>query len=185
MTEEPSPIPSSGGEGVGNGEDNPMADPAEETDEEVPDDEDAKGLRARLKEQSAARREAEAKAAEADSLRQELALHRAGLGNLSERQQKALFATHEGEISAETLQATAKDLFGAVPAAGAPSAPAQTPETNEALGQMEQFAAGGTNVEPPPPAKEAFMKAVTEWTGTGDELDEFIFVQNKHLLDSQ
>jgi hypothetical protein len=47
---------------------------------------------------------------EANTLRRDLALARSGIGELSERQQKALFATIDGEITAEVLREAAQDL---------------------------------------------------------------------------
>lgn len=161
-----------------------MADPADETTDEQPSDDDTpRGLRARIEEQAKARREAETKAKD---LQRENVLLKSDLGHLNERQQKALFADiGEGDLTVEALQAAAKDLFGAAPANGAsPATPAQTDETNEALGQMATFAAGGTSVEPPPPAKEAFVKEVQDFKGSREELFSLIFEQNAHLLDS-
>lgn len=159
-----------------------MADPAEETDDQQSEDDSPRGLRAKIEEQAKRARDA---SDEAKSLKRENVLLKSKLDHLNERQQKALFADlGEGDLTVEKLQEAAKDLFGAVPAAGASLANAQTDETNEALGQMETFAAGGTSVEPPPPAKEAFAKEVQEWPGGKEELMEFIFARNQHLLDS-
>jgi len=47
---------------------------------------------------------------EADSLRRELALSRSGLSDLTERQQKALYATLDGEVTADSLREAALDL---------------------------------------------------------------------------
>lgn len=162
-----------------------MADPADETtDEQSSEDETPRGLRARIEEQARLRREATEKA---DRLERELTLHRAGLGSLSDRQQKALFAAHEGDVTAETLKATADELFGSATGSPSPETPTQTPaEAANAAGfdKLDEFAKGGASVEPPQPAKEAFAQAVEGWTGTREELMDFIFAKNQHLLDS-
>lgn len=44
------------------------------------------------------------------SLRTENALLKAGLGDLNERQQKALIASHDGDLTPEALKATATEL---------------------------------------------------------------------------
>lgn len=158
-----------------------MADPADETVDQEPEDDSPRGLRAKIEEQAKRAREASARAT---TLERENLLLRSKL-DLNERQQKALFADiGEGDLTVEAITAAAKDLFGAVPAAGSSPTPAQSPETNDALDQMEQFTAGGTNVEPPPPAKEAFQKAVQEFGGSKEELMQLIFEKNAHLLDS-
>lgn len=48
--------------------------------------------------------------AEADAAKRELTLHRAGLGDLSDKQLKALGAAHEGDWDPELLKATATEL---------------------------------------------------------------------------
>jgi hypothetical protein len=47
---------------------------------------------------------------EANTLRRDLALARSGIGELSERQQKALFASLDGEVTADALREAAQDL---------------------------------------------------------------------------
>lgn len=54
---------------------------------------------------------------EADSLRRELALSRSGIGDLSERQQKALYASIDGDVTADSLREAATDLGFYKPAA--------------------------------------------------------------------
>lgn len=158
-----------------------MADPAEETDDQASEDDSPRGLRAKIEEQAQRAREATDKAAK---LERENLLLRSKL-DLNERQTKALFADiGDGDLTVEALQAAAKDLFGAVPAAGSSPTTTQTAETNGALDQMEQFAQGGASVEPPQPVKEAFAGEVENWTGSREELMEFIFSRNAHLLDS-
>lgn len=48
--------------------------------------------------------------AEAQTLRTENALLKAGLGGLTEKQRKAFLAAHDGELDAEALKATALEL---------------------------------------------------------------------------
>jgi hypothetical protein len=62
-----------------------------------------KALRKQLK-------DAEKQAHEANGLRTENALLKAGLGDLSDIQRKAILATHDGETTAEALTATATSL---------------------------------------------------------------------------
>lgn len=80
-----------------------------ENDDDL-DDLDPGDLRRQLKD---AKKEAEAarkEAAEATTLRTENALLKAGLGDLTEKQQAAVLATHDGDLSAEALKATANEL---------------------------------------------------------------------------
>lgn len=81
-------------------------------------------------------------------LRRERALEKAGLktaaGNdLSERQIKALLATHEGEMTAEALRATAADL-GFVPLS------AEEQQLAADLGAQERIAAAAAGGAPAP-----------------------------------
>jgi hypothetical protein len=159
-----------------------MADPAEETDEHQSDDDTPRGLRAKVEEQAARAREATEKATR---LERENVLLKSGLGHLTESRQKAVLGNVEGDLTVDSLKASAVDLFGeAAFATGTPTPTPAQAETNDALDQMQTFAAGGTSVEPPPPAKEAFVQAVQGWTGTKDELFEFVFGKNQHVLES-
>jgi len=83
-----------------------MADPTE-VDESDTDEEGAPARKNWRKELTGRAEQAEAKAAE---LERKLALSEAGLAGLSDKQVKALLATHEGEVSAAGFMATAKDL---------------------------------------------------------------------------
>lgn len=55
-------------------------------------------------------KQAKADAAEVSTLRQEAAILRAGITDLTPAKQKALLAAHEGDLSAEALRQTATDL---------------------------------------------------------------------------
>lgn len=157
-----------------------MADPAETPDGNEPEDDTPRGLRAKIEEQAKGRREAETKAQE---LQRENLLLKSGL-NLNERQQRALFADiGEGDLTVEALKAAAQDLFGAAPATGTPQTEQPPPTAND-VGQMEEFAKGGSSVEPPPDAVQAFNDAVNNWQGSREELMEFIFARNQGLLQS-
>jgi hypothetical protein len=50
------------------------------------------------------------RADEAEGLRKENALLKSGLGELTEKQQRALFAAHDGDFTADALKATAVEL---------------------------------------------------------------------------
>lgn len=79
--------------------------PEQDLDEEQPP-EDSQVIRdLRKKAERADQAEAEATA-----LRTENALFKAGLGDLTDIQRKAILATHEGELSGEALKATAESL---------------------------------------------------------------------------
>jgi hypothetical protein len=123
--------------------------------------------------------EAEARATEGQ---RKLVLHEAGLADLTERQVKALYAAHDGEVNVDSLKATATELFGgATPAPQAQqAAPVQQPDTG--LAAQEQFAAGGTTVEPPKDGDTEYVEKLKNWTGTKAELDDFIWNKNSGRL---
>ena len=87
--------------------------------------------------QSKAAQEAEERAATAE---RRLALLEAGAGSLTERQQKALLASIDGDITADTLREAAVDLGFMQPAKDA----APDAET-EALNRMSQASSGATD----------------------------------------
>jgi hypothetical protein len=85
-------------------------------------DDDSNDGRVTLSRQQIRQMEKDAKEArkareEADSLRRELAFTRAGVGDLTERQQKALFATIDGDITPDAVRTAAEELGFAKPAA--------------------------------------------------------------------
>jgi len=77
---------------------------------------------------------------EADSLRRELAFARAGVGDLTERQQKALFATIDGDVTADAVREAAVDLGFMQP----PPTSAQDAEQAE-MQKMSQASAGASD----------------------------------------
>jgi len=93
-----------------------MADPADE--EQVDDEQPRKNWRRELEDRAKSAED------ERDRLRRELAFNKAGLDSLSDKQVKALVATHEGEMTAESLRSTADEL-GFIPK------PTETPEVEE------------------------------------------------------
>lgn len=88
------------------------------------------------------------KAAKADklepentSLRMENAVLKAGLGGLNERQQKALIASHEGDLTPDALKATAAEL-GFTVETPEPETP-QVPDDEQAAHQRVADTTGG------------------------------------------
>lgn len=77
---------------------------------------------------------------EAQQLRRELAMARSGVGNLTERQQKALLATLDGEVTAESVRTAAEELGFVQPPPEAPAAQEQA-----AMERMSQASAGATD----------------------------------------
>lgn len=72
-------------------------------------------------------------------MKRELALTRAGIGDLTERQQKALLATIDGDVTAETARAAAEELGFVQPVAAAEN------DDAAAMNRMAQAAAGATD----------------------------------------
>jgi hypothetical protein len=86
---------------------------------------------------------ADAAEAEAQAARRELALHKAGLGDLTDKQMKALTATHEGDWDVESLKASATELgFVKTPADDKPE-PRIPPEEMAAHQRVADAAGGG------------------------------------------
>lgn len=72
-------------------------------------------------------------------LERQLAFTQAGLDHLTDKQVKALTAAHEGEITADTLKATAEELgFGAKPETGESTPAAEGPDHS---GEASELAA--------------------------------------------
>jgi len=72
--------------------------------------------------------------------RRELALARSGLGDLTERQTKALLATIDGDLTAESARAAAEELGFVQPPPTAPAA-----EEQQAMERMSQASSGATD----------------------------------------
>jgi hypothetical protein len=73
-------------------------------------------------------------------VRQELALSKAGIGSLTERQQKALLASIDGDLTADSVRLAAEELGFVQP-------PAASPQDEEAaaLNRMSQASAGAAD----------------------------------------
>lgn len=150
-----------------------MADPTESDETPDPPKKDwRKELedRAKLAEEKAARAE------------RELAFNKAGLTGLSDKQVKALMATHEGDISAESLRATATDLgFTKAEQEAAAEAATQPDATREAA-ELSNLTGSTVEVDERPVAttQEAFDKTVNEFE-RAEDLEEWAR-QNIHLF---
>jgi hypothetical protein len=97
---------------------------------------DRSQIRAMEKDAKAARKAQQ----EAETLRRELAFVRAGVGDLTERQQKALFATIDGDITADAVRAAAEELGFTQPAA-----PTVQDDERQQMEQMARASAGATD----------------------------------------
>jgi len=72
-------------------------------------------------------------------MRQELALSKAGIGDLTERQQRALLASIDGDITADTARQAAEELGFVQPLVAAAD------DDAEALGRMSQASASASD----------------------------------------
>lgn len=126
------------------------------TDLETPEDEqtDDSTVIRELREKA---KRADTAEAEAQAARRELTLHKAGLGELSDKQMKALQAAHEGDWEPESLKATATEL-GFVKQPGEPSEP-QIPADEMAAHQRVAAAQTGEPPAPPENLTAAIMDA--------------------------
>lgn len=92
------------------------------------------------------------------AVRRELALARSGLSDLTERQQKALLATIDGDLTAESARAAAEELGFVQPQAASPAADEQ-----QAMERMSEASSGagptGNNDEE---SKVARLRAAAE-----------------------
>lgn len=86
-------------------------------------------------------KKAEAQAAQVGPLQTENALLNAGLGGLSDKQRKALIATHEGEMTPEALKAAAAELGFPIATEAEPE-PEVPAEAQDALERMQQATSG-------------------------------------------
>jgi hypothetical protein len=123
-----------------------MTEPYDYDDDSTTDnDDDSSDRQVTLRRSQIRAMERDAKTArqaqqEAENLRRELAFARAGVGDLTERQQKALFASIDGDITAETVRQTAEELGFVKPAA------ASTDDAERrAMEQMSQASAGASD----------------------------------------
>jgi hypothetical protein len=105
---------------------------------------------------------------EAQELRTENALLKANLGTLSERQRKAILATHDGDLTPEALKATALDL-GFIEAEA--PAPAQVPEDEQA---EHQRAAEATSAAPASEATVTTLDDKIAAARSPEELDAIL-----------
>jgi hypothetical protein len=152
-----------------------MADPTDDQDQS--DADSPRNLRALLEAANERARQAEERAGTVEDLQRKLLVHEAGLGSLSEKQTKALYAAHEGDLTADGLKATAKDLGFAGKADDGDDA-AQAEEL-EALDQL-----GRESSKPGPPlsGRAAFEKALDEFKGSAEEYDAFIWANSEYLI---
>ncbi len=114
-------------------------------DENAPDDNDDSDREVRLKRSQIRTLERDAKTArqqaeENAALKRELAFTRAKLPDLTERQQKALFASIDGDITAESVRTTAEELGFVQPAADTSQG-----EERRQMDQMAQASSGSAD----------------------------------------
>lgn len=155
-----------------------MADP-QDTDVEVESDDEGqaparKNWRKELEGRASA---AEQRAAD---LERRLALSEGGLTGLSEKQVKALLATHDGELTGDALKATATEL-------GFAKAPEQTdesadPQVQAELDTMSQFANTPVQHSAPPQAYDEVVKASQEFEGSHEDWVNHL-LRNADVLD--
>ena len=91
---------------------------------------------------------------ELTATRREVAVLSAGLGDLSERQRKALLATHDGELTPEGLRASAAELgFVKAPEPDVPDA------EREAMQRVQQASAAAEPAGQPPDVRALLNSA--------------------------
>jgi hypothetical protein len=90
-------------------------------------------------------------------LQRDLAVRDAGLTGLKPSQMKALTLSHEGELSADALRATAEELGFIAPAPeGAPA------EEQQAGQRIDAASQGAQNVQPPTQPAQQIVSELTE-----------------------
>ena len=114
-------------------------------------------------------RDSEKDAKEAQTLRTENALLKANLGGLSEKQRKAILATHDGELTPEALKATATDL-GFIQAGDEAEAPQVTAEEQAAHQRAQEAISTAPASEAHPPSLEERIAAAK----SPEELDQIL-----------
>lgn len=100
-------------------------------------------VRSRYKEAKKVAKSAKATSEENQALKQENALLKAGLGDLTEKQRTALFASHDGDLTPEKLMETAVEIKLAEPPE--PKVPAEEQAAHERVAA----AAGGAGTAKP------------------------------------
>jgi len=150
-----------------------MADPTDDQEPQEPDDPKESSVIKELRAKAKRADDAETRAAQAE---RKLALHEAGLSGLNERQVTALLATHEGDLSAEALKATATDLGFAGNAQ-----PVEEPDRGGELAQLDQFAQPSSQVQPPRSGREAFDRELAQFDGSQEEYKAFLLANAQYL----
>lgn len=141
---------------------------------EIPEEESSVIKELRKKAERADQADAETK-----TLRTENALLKAGLGDLSDRQRKAILATHEGELTAEALKETATDLGFTSPTASTEESPAVSEEEQQG---HERVSAATTAA----PASEAHKQTLTdEINAAPDEAAVIAILAREKMLAGQ
>lgn len=104
--------------------------------------------------------------ADAEAAKRELTLHKAGLGDLSEKQMKALSAAHEGDWTPDLLKETANELGFGQPTNSEQTPPEpRIPAAELAAHQRVADASGG---QPTPPPDD--LGAAIDATNSPEEL---------------
>lgn len=153
-----------------------MADPTEADEDQAPTKKDwRKELedRAKLAEERAERAE------------RKVAFTEAGLTGLTDKQVKALVATHEGDMTSDALKATATEL-GFVktesPDSGSQTADeAPDPDADNRaaeLAQLANLAKSPANHQAPPSSGEAFAQAVNDFKGDYQQFQEWVLTHH-------
>lgn len=108
------------------------------------------------------------------ALERRIALSDAGVSGLSERQQKALLATLDGDITAESVRTAAEELGFVQPAPDAPAAQEQ-----QAMDRMSQASAGATD-----PGSEDSVAALERAAQEGPEAFYAQLAKDGHVVGS-
>lgn len=104
---------------------------------------------------------------ENDGLRRELAFHKAGLSNLTAMQTKALLGAHDGDLTPDSLKATAAELW---PDAPAPKTQEKDQERQQEAATLDRFEDAATGSNP----AELDLAARLDGAQTEAELDQIL-----------
>lgn len=125
-----------------------------------PTPEDFKELRYNARQAGKLRKENESLSGENQRLKRELAFTRAGIGDLSPKQQAALLAAHgDSELTADALKATAVELGFAQAAPEANAEDTQRHAVAQAQAQIGQAQAGSTPPDAVPDRQTQILTA--------------------------
>lgn len=154
-----------------------MADPTEGETPDAPESDQERNWR-----------KLEAKAKEsterAAQLERELAFHKAGLADLTDKQVKALSAAHDGEFTPDALKATAEELGFARTASGQSSPPVEVDHGTEAAELAALSGSTGVTPETRPTGKPSYEQVSKDAAALAADQDSLVaYLESKGFGD--